>query len=111
MGQLNFRISEDEKMVLQLLAQIRGVSVTEFVKQDVFTKIAEERIDLAFTLLKMGKIGRKKAWKITGLNGREFLKEWTRRGAEEKISDELAESTLKIALELNPKDFIRTQYN
>ena len=110
MGQLNFRISDDDKMVLELLAKIQGISVTEMVKSTVFTKISEERVDLAFRLLKLGKIGRKKAWKITGLNGREFLKEWTRRNAEEIISDELAESTLKIALDLDPTNFSRIDF-
>ncbi len=111
MSQINFRISEDDKLVLQLLAQIRGLTVTELVKQNVFATISQDRIDLAFKLLKDGKIGRKRAWKITGLNGQEFLKEWTRRKAEEIIPDELAEKTLEIALNLNSADFLRNSDN
>ena len=107
MGQINFRISEEDKSVLQLLAQIRGLTLTEFVRHNIFETISQERIGLAFQLLEDGRIGRKKAWKITGLNGQEFLKEWTRRNAEEKISDELAEQTLQIAESLNSAEFLR----
>jgi len=111
MGQINFRISDDEKMILKLIAQMRGLTMTELVKHNVFDTISQDRVDLAFKLLEEGKIGRKKAWKISGLNGHEFLKEWTRRNAEEKISDELAEKTLNIALNLNSKDFLKKSNN
>lgn len=111
MGQINFRISDDEKMILKLIAQMRGLTMTELVKHNVFDTISQDRVDLAFKLLDEGKIGRKKAWKISGLNGQEFLKEWTRRDAEEKIPDELAEKTLNIALILNSKDFLKKSEN
>ncbi|MHA1584358.1 MAG: DUF6290 family protein [Promethearchaeota archaeon] len=107
MGQINFRISEDEKAILQLYAQIKGLTVTELVKNHIFEMISQDRIDLAFKLLEEGKIGRKKTWKISGLNGQEFLKEWTRRNAEEKIPDELTEKTLKFALNLDSIDFLK----
>lgn len=35
----------------------------------------KRRIELAFKLLRDGKIGRKKTWKISGLSATEFLKE------------------------------------
>jgi len=101
MSQINFRISDDEKEILQIFASQKGVTLTEYVKQNIFNTIAKDRIDLAFILLEQGKIGRKKAWFISGLNGIEFLKEWTRRNAEEVISDELAEKTLATALSLD----------
>ncbi|MCF2140122.1 MAG: hypothetical protein K9W44_08720 [Candidatus Lokiarchaeota archaeon] len=107
MGQINFRISEEEKHILQLLAHNRGLTITEFVKHNIFRIISHERVDLAFKLLQEGKINRKKAWKISGLNGSEFLKEWTRRGAEEKIPDELTEKSLEIAMSLKTTEFLK----
>jgi hypothetical protein len=111
MGQINFRISDDEKLILQFLAKNQGISVTEFVKHHIFNIISQDRIDLAFKLLKEGKVGRKMAWKITGLNGQEFLKEWTQRNAEEKIPDELAEKTLNIALNLDSTSLLKNSEN
>jgi len=105
MSQINFRISNDEKELLQLFASQKGVTITEFIKHNIFNFIAKDRVDLAFKLLQDGKIGRKKAWLISGLNGIEFLKEWTRRSAEEVISDELAEKTLENALSLDLDEF------
>lgn len=102
MSQINIRVTSDEKMVLSLLANVQGITITELVKSQVFLNFKQKRVDLAFKLLDEGKIGRTKAWKISGLTGHEFLREWTNRDAEEKlISDEIAETMLTTALSMN----------
>jgi predicted HTH domain antitoxin len=47
-----------------------------------------DQIEMAFNLLYQGKISRKKAWKLSGLNYKEFLSEWSKRGFQENISEE-----------------------
>ncbi|TFG05168.1 MAG: hypothetical protein EU536_02675 [Promethearchaeota archaeon] len=83
MTQINFRVNNDEKLVLQALAEFKGVSVAEFAKQVVLKDIGAVRIDLAFKLLSEGKISRKRAWVLSGLTYHEFMLEWAERHAEE----------------------------
>ncbi|NMC04666.1 MAG: ribbon-helix-helix protein, CopG family [Candidatus Lokiarchaeota archaeon] len=107
MAQVNFRVSDDEKAVLDALAKHRGVSVAELAKQAVMQDISRERVNLAFQLLKEGKIARKKAWFLSGLDYHEFMLEWTRRGAEEVIPDEAIEKGFEIARNLDLDRFLK----
>jgi hypothetical protein len=107
MAQVNFRVNDDEKAVLDALAKHRGVSVAELAKQAVLKDILKSRIDLAFELLKEGKIGRKKTWFLSGLDYHEFMVEWTKRGAEEQIPDEAERKGWELARNLDIKKFLR----
>nr|MDO8087695.1 hypothetical protein [Candidatus Sigynarchaeum springense] len=109
MEQLNFRISKDEKRVIEAIAAERGVSTAELARRSLLKEIEPIRVDLAFKLLSEGKIGRKRAWTISGLSHNEFLIEWTRRGAEEQIPDEFIEKELDIARSIDLKKFMRNQ--
>ena len=66
-----------------------------------------EIVDLAFKLLQEGKMYRKKAWISSGLDYSEFMREWTKRGAEELIPDEIDDYGIKIALELDASLFLK----
>ena len=107
MSQVNFRVNDDEKIVLHALAKQRGVSVAELAKQAVIKEILPLRIDLAFNLLNTGKIGRKRAWIISGLSYHEFMIERTRRGAEEIIPDEAEQKGIEIAKNIDLQKFLR----
>ena len=107
--QLNFRISKDEKRVIDAIAEERGVSAAELARKSLFKEIEPIRVDLAFKLLAEGKIGRKRAWVMSGLSHNEFLIEWTKRGAEEQIPDEFIEKELDIARAIDLKKFMRNQ--
>ena len=107
MGQINFRIEEDVKEIIDLIAENRGISTAELAKRATLKEISEIRVDLAFQLLKEGKIGRKRAWKLSGLSTLEFLNEWTKHGAEEVISAEARESTLDLIKSLDLSKFKR----
>ena len=98
MEQINFRLLSDEKEILSTLARDRGISVAEFAKRAVLREITDLRVDLAFNLVEEGKIGFKRAWKISGLTYHEFLIEWSNRGAEEKISKVAEDKGLSDAL-------------
>jgi len=103
MSQINFRVTEEEKIVIQAMADKKGLSTAEFAKQIVLNQISLDRKEIAFDLLKAGEIGRKRAWKMSGLNYYQFLTEWTKRGAEELIPDEAEFKTLEKALNLDLK--------
>jgi hypothetical protein len=69
---------------------------------------SQSKIDLAFQLLKEGKISRKKAWFISGLDYNEFMLEWTKLGAEETIlSDEAIQKGFDLAMRIDLKKYLR----
>ena len=89
MYQINFRVKDAEKSILKKMAEISGMSIAEFAKRNLFEKIGKDRVDLAFDLLKKKKIGRHKTLVMSGLSIAEFHSEWTKRGAEDIISEEM----------------------
>jgi hypothetical protein len=107
MEQINFRVTVAEKKVFDMLAQAKGISTAELAKQAVLKDISQDRVDLAFDLLKQGKAGRKQAWFVSGLDGRAFLAEWTRRGAAETIPDETIDRELDDILKIDLKKYMR----
>jgi len=107
MEQINFRVQEDEKRVLKALAEIKGISIPELVKQAVLKEIAPVRANLAFQLLKDGKIGRKRAWVISGLSYHEFMVEWSKREAEEAIPEESTEKELRLVENIDLTKYLR----
>ena len=106
MEQINIRIKKEEKQIIKELAAIDGMSVAEFSRRAVLSKISKNRVDLAFRLLKEGKIGRKRAWTLSGLSNMEFLAEWTKRGAEEMTTEELIDQELDIMKSLDIKKYL-----
>lgn len=108
MQQINIRIENEEKMVLQLLAQSEGISIGELAKRVLLKEIANVRINFAFQLLHEGKISFKRCWNLSGLSYHEFLNEWSRRGAEEMISEEAYDKGLQLALNLDLNAFRKT---
>ena len=109
MAQVNFRVNDDERVVLHALAKQRGISVAELAKQAVIKEILPFRVDLAFQLLIEGKIGRKRAWVISGLEYHSFMLEWTKRGAVELISDEAEQKGFDLARNIDLEKFIRAR--
>lgn len=97
MSQINFRVGEFEKYLIQKMASEKGVSVAEFVKSEILESIQLKRVEFAFKLQSEGKITRKQTWKISGLSGPDFLVEWSNRGAVDKISDQLMEWGLELS--------------
>lgn len=105
MEQINFRIKSEEKSIMKWLAESKGISVAEFAKQSVLNDIAGERVEIAFDLVKKGKIGRKRAWTLSGLSHFEFLNEWSKRMIEEMITDEILKKELDIAMEIDLSNY------
>lgn len=104
MQQINIRISNDEKLILDYIAKIQGTSVSEIAKRAILNEISNVRVDLAFKLLSEGKIGFKKSWIVSGLSYHEFLNEWSKRGFTEEISEEAIEKGNELALSLSVED-------
>ncbi len=109
MEQINFRVSADEKQLLKVLAELKGTSVTEFVKHVVLKEIGSIRLDLAFQLLIEGKITRKRAWLLSGLTYHEFMLEWEKRNAEEIIPEAIRAKELETALTIDLKPFLKNK--
>ncbi|MHA1720012.1 MAG: hypothetical protein ACTSWX_00260 [Promethearchaeota archaeon] len=98
MAQINFRISNDDLKVAKMISEITGISLAEIARKAFLNNLKPKRVEIAFELLKEGKCGFKKAWKITGMEYEEFLSEWAKRDAKEIIPEEIMEEQLKWAL-------------
>jgi uncharacterized protein (DUF1778 family) len=109
MEQINFRVKDDEKKLLQFIAEQKGMTVVEFVKSTVMKEITTVRVDLAFQLLENGKIGRKRAWILSGLTYHEFMVEWTQRGASETVPDASFEKELATGRELDLSKYLKNK--
>ncbi|MCF2141794.1 MAG: hypothetical protein K9W44_17205 [Candidatus Lokiarchaeota archaeon] len=107
MAQINFRIDKEIKEIVDIISKNLGISAAELAKQATLKEISRLRVNLAFNLLKAGKIGRKRAWTISGLSTLEFLNEWTKRGVEEVISDETRESSKNLIENFDLSSFRR----
>ena len=101
MTQINFRIDDDLKNIIDLISDIQGISAAELAKRATIKEISQLRIEIAFDLLEKGKIGRKRAWIISGLSAHEFLNEWTERGAEEKVLEKSLEKEFQLINEID----------
>jgi predicted HTH domain antitoxin len=107
MYQINFRVDDEEKAILEKIAEIEHCSIAEVAKQFVEKELKPTRIDLAFKLLKEGKISKKKAWKLSGLTYHEFMLEWTRQGAFEDVPENIDEDSLNQIKTLDLHLFLR----
>ena len=67
MTQINFRVDDEIKKIIDLISNAQGISAAELAKRATLNEISNLRVEIAFDLLSQGKIGRKKAWKISGL--------------------------------------------
>ncbi len=61
MNQVNFRLKEDEKNLLKIIAGLQGIPISQLAKQIVLKEIEPKRVDIAFKMLKEGRCGRKRA--------------------------------------------------
>ena len=107
MVQINFRVDPDTKSIVDLISERLGISSAELAKQSLITRISKDRVEIAFELLSLGKIGRKKCLIISGLTIFEFLKEWTEREAEEKLPDDIIEKELEVLAQIDLKKYLR----
>lgn len=59
MYQINFRIGENEKKILDKIAMIKNISLAELSKRFVLKELEQLRVDIAFDLMQEGKISKK----------------------------------------------------
>ncbi|WP_457556997.1 hypothetical protein [Candidatus Harpocratesius sp.] len=98
MNQINFRINNEDLKIAKMISETTGISLAEIARKAFLNNLKPKRIEIAFNLLKEGKCGFKKAWKISGMEYIEFLAEWAKRDAKEIIPEEFIEEHLKWAL-------------
>jgi len=109
MEQINFRLKAEDKRILQQISKFKGISVAEYIKRIVLNDLSAIKIDAAFDLLREGKIGRKRAFFLSGLTYNEFTLELNRRGIQEHTSEEAFERGIEIAKDLDLTPFLRKQ--
>ncbi|MHA1730694.1 MAG: hypothetical protein ACTSU5_02070 [Promethearchaeota archaeon] len=109
MEQINFRVDAGLRDVIRQIAEFKHLSVAEFAKRATMAAIREERVEIAFELVARGKITRKRAWLLSGLSYPEFLVEWSKRGAEEKVPEDLVDSELAVLGKVDLKSIIRSK--
>jgi predicted HTH domain antitoxin len=107
MHQINFRVNDEEKLIIQALAEERNISIAEIAKHFVLDEIAEIRVDFAFNLYKKHQISKKRAWLLSGLSYPEFLMESGKRGIIHDIPPEIEKNTEELLTDLSLKDFLK----
>lgn len=105
MRQINFRIDDDGYALIKRLAEERDVSIAEFAKQLVLERVGELRLEVALALYAGGKIGLKRAWRLSGLEYFEFRRALIGRDIEPRYDAELEDKTLTNALSLDLNQF------
>ncbi len=108
MYQINFRVGEIEKELLEKIADVRCISLAELSKRIVIKELEHIRVDIAFSLMNEGKISKKKAFKLSGLTYYEFMQQGAIRNVTEKIPAGLSESELVAIHELDITHFLKT---
>ena len=107
MEQINFRLNAEDKRILQQISKFKGISVAEYIKRIVLDDLSDIKVDAAFDLLKQGKIGRKRAYFLSGLTYNEFTLELHNRGIQEHTSEAAFERGIQIAKDLDLTPFLR----
>ncbi len=108
MYQINFRVGEDEKEILEKIARAKHLSLAELSKRIVMKELGPLRVEIAFDLLKAGKIGKKRAFTLSGLSYREFLGEAGTRGVTERMPEGFAGRELEHLRSLDINQFLKS---
>lgn len=101
MKQINFRINEDGYTIIKEMADKNNLSVAELSKQLILEKMKERRLELALDLFSKGKIGLKRAWKISGITPFEFRRELIEKDIEPYYNEKSVAQSLEIALSID----------
>lgn len=107
MSQINFRVNQEDIEIAKVIAKTSGVSLAEYARTTFLKEIGSKRIEIAFQLLAEGKCGFKRSWTISGLEYREFLSEWAKRGAVEILPEKMLENNYNRAMELDVSKLLK----
>ena len=110
MNQINFRVNDIEKEILEKIASLENMSLAELSKHFVLKELSVFRIEIAFKLLQEGKISKKYAFTLSGLTYHEFLIEGANRKVSEKLPKDIINDELKTIRELDIKKFLKSDY-
>ncbi|MHA1522220.1 MAG: hypothetical protein ACTSVZ_00670 [Promethearchaeota archaeon] len=96
MSQINFRIGDTEKEILEEIAHYEQISLAELSKRMVLRELSKSRKEIALALYQKGKIRKKKALNLSGLTYHEFLIECKERNIVEKIPDSVVNHQIEL---------------
>ncbi|MHA2000576.1 MAG: hypothetical protein ACTSVU_00620 [Promethearchaeota archaeon] len=105
--QINFRIDKDGYVIIKEIATHEQKSVAELSKQIVLEGIKEKRVELSLLLYKEGKIGIKRAWRLSGLSPFEFRRMLIDRNIEPVYNEKSADIALETALSIKMRDMLK----
>lgn len=106
MNQINFRINDEGYIIIKEMAEHAKISIAELSKQLVLESLKEKQLKLAIELFKKGKIGLKRAWKLSGLTPFEFRRYLIKNDIEPFYDEKLAEISLESALSVEMKELL-----
>jgi len=107
MKQINFRLSDEEYNILEVLSHHLNESIPNLSKKILLENLAEIRIKIALTAYQTHQIGLKKAWKLSGLSFFEFNKLVVEHQIEPPIPEELDDKLIEIALDIKKEDLFK----
>jgi predicted HTH domain antitoxin len=107
MKQLNFRLSDEEYNILEVLSHHLNESIPNLSKKILLENLAEIRIKIALTAYQENKIGLKKAWKLSGLSFLEFNNLLVEHQIEPPIPEALDDKLIEIALDIKKEDLFK----
>ena len=109
MRQINFRLSDEEYDILDLLSHHLNESIPNLSKRILLENLADIRIKIALKAYQKNKIGLKKAWKLSGLSFFEFNKLIVENNIEPPIPEELDDKLIEIALDIKQEDLFKAK--
>ncbi|WP_371804105.1 hypothetical protein [Candidatus Lokiarchaeum ossiferum] len=104
MNQINFRVSQAEHEMIEMVAKISGKSIPTLFKQISLSALAEHAKKMALELYKSHKIGLKQAWILSQMTFPEFLSFLVEQDVEPEIPEKLDEEMVELAETLTLTD-------
>ena len=111
MYQINFRVNEIEKEILEKISNHEKISLAELSKRFVLKELSNFRVELALNLLRDGKMGKKSSFGLSGLRYHEFLLECSKRKITERLSEDIITDELQAIRKLDIKSLLKSNYD
>lgn len=104
MNQISLRMAEEDIKILQMVSDEMNTPIASLYRQATLRTFKEWKLDQLFRLYSIGRLGLKKAWKLSRMTWPEFLLELERRQIEPPISELVDEYTDEIRKKIPLKD-------
>ena len=107
MTQLNLKLSEEEYEVLKYYSRNENLPLASAFRTIIHEPVDSWRLNFTIQEYCRGKLGFKKAWKMSGVSFNQWLKALEQSGLELEIPEIIEEESEKLAQSLDLKDFLK----